>query len=384
VAPARRALVALATACLAACSTAVPQPAAPPSQSPRSVTAAPLTPAPDPVGRVPLSALPGWANEDHVAALGALLAGCAVGGTPPTTAACSQARALGSASPAEARAFLERTYVAEQVSGEGLLTGYYAPEYPARAQREGDFTAPVRPNPADLVTLDLGAFDPTLANRRIVGRVIDGTFQPYPARALIERRATPPDGVLAWMRPEELFFLQIQGSGILTFPDGGRRRAAFAAHNGRPFVGIAKPMRDRGLLADDQTSAANIQAWLAAHRGAEADALMAENPRYVFFQLTPDDGRQPPGAAGVPLPAGRAVAVDPTQHAYGQALWIDADAGALAGSFPAYRRMVTALDTGGAIKGPVRADLYVGRGPAAGTEAGRIRHALRMYRLVPR
>jgi membrane-bound lytic murein transglycosylase A len=111
---------------------------------------------------------------------------------------------------------------------------------------------------------------------------------------------------------------------------------------------------------------------------------MAENPRYVFFRLTPDDGQDPAGAASVSLPAGRAVAIDPAHHGYGQPLWIDADAGALAGAFPAYRRLVTALDTGGAIKGAVRADLYIGRGTSAGVEAGRIRHSLRMYRLVPR
>ena len=337
--------------------------------------------APSAAGRVELATLPGWATEDHRAALASFLAGCAAVKAGPLLAACVEARRT---SPTEAAAFLQRTFVAERIDGEGLLTGYYAPVYPARTARDEVFSAPVRPKPADLVTLDLAAFDPALAGRRVVGRVMDGAFQPYPSRALIERRATPSQAVLAWMRPEDLFFLQIQGSGVLTFPDGSRRRAAFAAHNGRPFVGIAKPMRERGLLSDDQTSGANIQAWLAAHRGPEADALMAENPRYVFFTLGEDDGAEPSGAAAVALPAGRAVAVDPTQHAYGQPLWIDADAGALAGSFPAYRRLVTALDTGGAIKGAVRADLYIGRGEAAGVEAGRIRHRLRMYRLVPR
>ena len=215
-------------------------------------------------------------------------------------------------------------------------------------------------------------------------RVAGGVSEPYPDRATIEASAPGPGEILAWMRPEELFFLQIQGSGGLVFEDGARRRAVFAAHNGRPFVGLARLMRERGLLPDEQTSAANIKAWLAARRGPEADALMRENPRYVFFALEPDDGGHPRGAAGVPLPAGRAAAIDPAHHAYGQVLWIEADAGALAGAFPRYRRMVAALDTGGAIRGPVRADLYVGRGEAAGTEAGRIRHALRLWRIVPR
>ena len=111
---------------------------------------------------------------------------------------------------------------------------------------------------------------------------------------------------------------------------------------------------------------------------------MRLNPRYAFFSLAPDDGRQPVGAANVPLPPGRAIAVDPGFHQMGELFWVDAEAPILAGAFPAYRRMVTALDTGGAIKGEVRADLYLGLGQAAGAEAGRVRHTLRLFRLVPK
>ena len=190
-----------------------------------------------------------------------------------------------------------------------------------------------------------------------------------------------PDA-LAWMRPEDLFFLQIQGSGTLVFPDGARAKAAYAADNGRPFTAIARPMVERGLLAPGRASGDAIRAWLAAHAGPEAQAVMRLNPRYVFFALSADDGRQPAGAAGVPLPPGRALAVDPARHGYGELYWIDASAPALAGAFPAYRRLAVALDVGGAIKGEVRADLYMGRGELAGREAGRVRHALRMYRAV--
>jgi membrane-bound lytic murein transglycosylase A len=111
---------------------------------------------------------------------------------------------------------------------------------------------------------------------------------------------------------------------------------------------------------------------------------MRLNPRYVFFQTLPDDGKQAVGAAGIPLPAGRAIAVDPSRHALGELYWLDASAPKLAGAFPTYRRLAVALDVGGAIKGDVRADLYTGTGPAAGAEAGRVRHDLRLYRLVPR
>ncbi len=355
----------LAAALASGCVTAAPPPAPVPSLPP----APPLA-----VRGASLASLPGWAQEDHAAALAAFRQGCGSSRDPGISALCAELRVAYVANP---RAWLDQRLVAVPVEGSGLLTGYFAPEYPARRRPDAEFSAPVRARPADL-TADRA--DPS----RVFRIRADGQAEPYPERAAIEGQPPSPDQVLAWMRPEDLFFLQIQGSGSLQFEDGSRRRAAYAAHNGRPFVGIARPMRERGLLADHQTSAANIRAWLAARRGPEADALMRENPRYVFFRLEPDDGGQPRGAASVPLPAGRAIAVDPAHHAYGQAFWIEADAGALAGAFPRYRRLVTALDTGGAIKGAVRADLYIGRGEAAGLEAGRIRHDLRMWRLVPR
>jgi membrane-bound lytic murein transglycosylase A len=142
-------------------------------------------------------------------------------------------------------------------------------------------------------------------------------------------------------------------------------------------------MRQRGLLPANNTSGEAIRGWLADHRGEKAAEIMRLNPRYVFFRLEADDGADPQGAAGISLPAGHAIAVDPAFHAYGEAVWIDASAPTLAGAFPVYRRLVMALDTGGAIKGEVRADLYLGRGDEAGREAGRVRHDLRMYRLAP-
>jgi membrane-bound lytic murein transglycosylase A len=185
------------------------------------------------------------------------------------------------------------------------------------------------------------------------------------------------------MKPEDLFFLQIQGSGVLDLPDGRKFRAVYAANNGQPFVGIATPMRQQGLLAADNTSGEAIRAWLADHRGPDADAIMRLNPRYIFFTLQIWDGKEPTGAAGVTLTPGRALAVDPSKHDYGALYWIDGVAPSLSGAFPAYRRLAMALDTGSAIRGEVRADLYLGTGEAAGTEAGRVKHRLKLYRLTP-
>ncbi|HEX4180442.1 MAG TPA: MltA domain-containing protein [Caulobacteraceae bacterium] len=311
----------------------------------------------------------------------AFVSGCGVSRDPDLRAVCARARTLGPVDEAGARAFLEANFRAERIGDGGLLTAYFAPEYKARAAREDPFTAPVRARPSDLVSVDLGLFDPALAGHKLSGRVIDGRLSPYPDRMDIE--ASRADAPLAWMKPEELFFLQIQGSGILVLPDGRRLKAVFSASNGKPFTPIARTLRDRGVLPDNNTSGDAIMAWLADHRGSEADEVMRLNARYVFFNLAPDDGREPAGSAGVALIPGRALAVDPTQHPLGGLYWIDARAPALNGAFPVYQRLALALDTGGAIKGPVRADLYAGSGPGAGLEAGRVRHTLTLYQLMP-
>ncbi|HJV42081.1 murein transglycosylase A [Caulobacter sp.] len=376
--------LALAALLLSACASVItpPPPIPPPSAAP-----APSAPAPPPApstprpGTLSFSDLPGWAQEDHLAALQAFRSGCGVSKDPSMAKACDRARAAPTQDEVAARAFFESNFRPEPVGDEGLLTAYFAPQYEARMSRNAEFAAPVRGLPGDLVVLDLGPFEPALIGKKITGHVEGATFVPYPDRAEIE--TVPTDKPLAWMRPEELFFLQIQGSGVLTLPDGRRVRAVFAGTNGRPFVGVANAMRDKGLLPDNNTSGDAIRTWLADHRGPEADAIMRLNPRYVFFKMAEDDGKEPVGSAGVSLPPGRAIAVDPSRHAYGDLYWLDASAPALSGAFPAYRRLAMALDTGGAIKGDVRADLYLGSGPAAGAEAGRVRHALRLYRLAP-
>jgi membrane-bound lytic murein transglycosylase A len=377
-------------AVLAACATAPTAPLGPPppgAAAPPSTPGAPQQPAPalpttPYVSRTDFRAPPGWDSEDHKAALDAFIAGCSAARDAGLATVCRRARALPPQTAVTARDFLESNFQARQLAGEGLLTAYFAPEYEARIGRQGEFTTPMLGRPDDLVSVDLSAFDPTLKGRTIVGQIGPRSFSPYPAREAIESREVARP--LAWMKAEDLFFLQIQGSGVLVLPDGRRLKAAFAAHNGVPFVGIATPMRDRGLLANNNTSGDNIRAWLAANRGPAADEVMRLNPRYVFFQTSADDGAHPAGAAGIPLPPGRAIAIDASRHALGGLYWIDASAPALAGAFPTYRRTVVALDTGGAILGDIRADLYLGLGEAAGREAGRVRHRLTMWRLEPR
>jgi membrane-bound lytic murein transglycosylase A len=343
-------------------------PRAAPAEGP--VASAPVAPESKTGVRVSFASLPGWAQEDHAAALDMFRASCGVEKTAAWREACARARDLGPQDEPISRAFWESNFRVETVgrpgAEDGLLTAYFAPEYPARAEREAPFTAAVRPRPSDLPAADVGA---------------GGGTAPWLDRGAIEARRTREP--LAWMKPEDLFFLQIQGSGVLDLPDGRKLKAVYAANNGQPFVGIATPMRQQGLLAADNTSGEAIRGWLADHRGPDADAIMRLDPRYIFFTLQAWDGKEATGAAGITLTPGRALAVDPSRHDYGALYWVDGEAPALNGAFPSYRRLAMALDTGSAIKGDVRADLYLGTGAAAGVEAGRVKHRLRLYRLEP-
>jgi membrane-bound lytic murein transglycosylase A len=305
----------------------------------------------------PLSSLAGWGAEDHLAALKAFQAGCGVSRDPQWKEVCSRARDIAPTDDTAARRFFEANFSAEGPSPTGLLTAYFAPEYPAQDKPDEVFSAPVRPLPSDP--------------------------DAYAGRARAEIETDPAEGVRAFMKPEDLFYLQIQGSGVLVFPDGRRMKAIYSGDNGLPFTPIGRQMLQAGLLEADHLSGDAIRGWLADHRGEEADAVMDKDRRYIFFDLVPDDGRDPAGAAGTPLTAGRAIAVDPNFHRYGSLYWIDADAPTLNGAVPAYRRLALALDTGAAIRGERRADLYLGRGDAAGHEAGRVRHVLSLVRLIP-
>ncbi len=386
---------------LAACaSTTPPAPAPPLGGHGRPAYPSALAPAPPPVAHAPVGAaaflaLPGWEEEDHAAALRAFQAGCAASRDPAMRQVCAKARALGAEAPeGAAKQFFQFNFVPVALPGEGVLTAYFAPEYPARRASEGVFTAPVRPRPpASHAPAWSPAPTPFAADASAdgddpVGGLLTAGASPAPVvplavadRAAIEATSAPD--ALAWMRPEDLFFLQVQGSGTLVFPDGGRAKALYAGDNGRPFVAIARPMVREGYLPRERASADSIRGWLAAHAGPQAQQVMDLNPRYVFFRLAPDDGRDPAGAAGTPLTPGRSLAVDPSRHAYGELYWVDASAPVLNGAFPRYRRLALALDTGSAIRGEIRADLYTGRGVAAGAEAGRVRHTLRLVRLVP-
>ncbi len=316
--------------------------------------------APEPLRPLDFADLAGWTGDDHAAALVAFRSTCdhARFDAPPTHWA---ALCLAAATATDPRRFFETAFrpVLAGDAAAALITAYYEPVLEGARTRGGRFTVPLYSLPPDLP-----ADQPGLSRAEIVVGALSG-------RGL----------EIAWLAdPVEAFFLQVQGSGRLRLPDGTMMRLGYAGKNGQPYRSIGRLLVERGEMTVETATADAIRAWLRADpaRGAR---LMDENPSYVFFReladLPPEAG--PIGTLGVPLTAGRSVAVDPEFHALGLPVWIEAETP----SGP-FRRLMVAEDTGGAIRGPQRADLFLGTGEAAGLEAGRTRFGGRLIGLVPR
>ncbi|KAA2213707.1 murein transglycosylase A [Teichococcus oryzae] len=323
--------------------------------------------------------LPGWGEDRLAEAVPAFVAGCPRSGLPAPL--CAEASALPPGDHGAARAFFERRFTLRD-AGEGLMTGYYEPELRGSATASPSYPVPLRGRPEDLVEVDLGRFAEDLKGRRLAGRVAAGRLAPYPDRAGIEAGGSPAP-VLLWVEdPARKFFLQIQGSGRVVLPDGTVRRMGYAAQNGRAYVPIGRLLADRGEIPREQVSMQTILAWLERAGPERARALMDENPSYVFFRETAARADQgPAGSLGVALTPLRSIAVDRTEIPLGRPVWVVARH-PLTGA--PLRRLVLAQDTGGAIKGPARADLFWGWGEEAAEAAGRMKEPARLYVLEPR
>ncbi|OYW81341.1 MAG: transglycosylase, partial [Asticcacaulis sp. 32-58-5] len=250
------------------------------AQTPKPVTPAPQPPvSPQPVpapqpssAQKPLASLPGWGASDAFLAFEALRGTCAYKKGRYYKSVCDRLSHTDFADPDEIKAFFEAHFAVEGLDGEGLLTAYFVPEYEAVSAPDAEFSQPVRLKPADLVVVRGDQMfppqtDPKMAATKVAARLVDGQYVPYYTRAEIEAQ---PAQTPLYMRPEDYFFMQLQGSGYLELPDGTKYLAAYAADNGHPFVGIAKPMVERGILEKDKSSGDNIRAWLAANRGPVA------------------------------------------------------------------------------------------------------------------
>lgn len=260
----------------------------------------------------------------------------------------------------------------------GLFTGYYVPLLEASTTRGGDYQTPLYARPADLVEVNLGDFRDALKGQRIAGTVIDGKLKPYADRAAIDKGALNGKAQpLYWAKdPIAVFFLQVQGSGILQLPDGTRRNIGYAAQNGHPYVAIGKELIARGALTPENTSLHTIRAWLQQNPDSATDVLH-KNPSYVFFREMKDGAT---GAAGLVLTPGRSLAVDNKFISYNLPLWLDTT---LPDGAP-FQRLMVAQDTGGAIIGAVRGDVFFGAGEVAEHTAGLMKQPGDYYVLVPK
>ena len=352
---------------------------------------------------VSFHALPEWQQADHVLALAAFRRSCramlkpdyvwrkaAFGGTPAEwKPVCLAALRLPERlSRKAARVFFERYF--QPVSPlptrrpAGLFTGYYEPEVAASLKRHGSYQVPLHGRPADLVRLK-----PKDAARLGVafGRYVRGQARPYFTREEIERGALNGRGLeIAWLKdPVDRFFMQIQGSGRLRLDDGRVVRVAFAGKTGHPFTPVGRLLVERGVIPREEISMQSIRAWMARHP-REARRLMWENKSYVFFRIVdlPDPRLGAYGAQGVQLTPMISLAVDRRFWPYGAPVWLETRIPAPQGGERSFRRLMVAQDTGTAIRGMVRGDIYFGFGEAAGALAGRMQAPGYMAVLLPK
>lgn len=271
--------------------------------------------------------------------------------------------------------------VSGEVEVNGMVTGYYEPLLRGSRQRSKGFEQPVRGVPDDLLTIDLAAVFPELKNKRVRGRLEGNKVLPYWSRAEIELRGDKlPSKTLLYVDDAvELFFLQVQGSGRVKLRDGSMTRLNYGDQNGHPYQSIGRLLVERGELKLEEASMQGIQAWARANP-ARLDALLHANPSYVFFRELPNSNDGPIGALGVPLTAQRSIAIDPRSVPLGVPVYL---ATTQPNSVQSMNRLVMAQDTGGAIKGAVRADFFWGFGKEAGELAGRMKQSGRLWVLLP-
>ncbi|MFT3734637.1 MAG: MltA domain-containing protein [Rhodocyclaceae bacterium] len=362
----------------------------PPTAAPVCQPEPPKPPPAAPWRAAEWDALPGWQSDDLAQTWPALLSSCRVlkGDMQKAWGAtCAAAAQLGAtASTASIRDFLQTQLAPWQLinadaSETGLITGYYEPLIRGSRSATAKYATPVLGVPEDLIVVNLGELYPELKNMRLRGRIEGRKLVPYWTSAELDAKTGMlPAKTLLWTDDlVEYVFLQIQGSGQVQLEDGSRVRIAYADQNGHPFKSIARWLINQGELTIDKASMQGIQAW-ARNNPKRIPELIAANPSYVFFREETTNGEGPKGAQGLPLTAGRSIAVDPRSISMGTPVFLAFNT--MDGK--PVQRLMLAQDTGGAIRGRVRADFYWGFGADAGAIAGRMRQQGRMWVLWPR
>jgi membrane-bound lytic murein transglycosylase A len=372
---------------LAACSTTPKKPAVSPTAP--SIHSAPTSALR--LTRASFSDLPDWNAARFEAAQASFRRGCALLMKKDPTAAMGGAGYAGTVgdwlplcdgASGNARAFFESNFTPFAISdgdkADGLFTGYYEPEILAAQTRGGAYQTPIYALPDDWVRFDLGQFDSRLSGQRVVAQVKDHNLGTYPDRAGIN--AVPPKAeVLAWAAdPVAVFFLQIQGSGRARFPDGSSVRLAYAGANGQPYTAIGRTLIAEGQLTRETVSLQSIRAWLLAHPD-QARRVMETDKSYVFFMRAAidDPALGSTGTLGANLTPLASLAIDSKLNALGAPFFVAAD-----GADP-FHGLVMGQDTGGAIKGAVRGDIFFGFGADAEQRAGHMNAGGRLFVLLP-
>lgn len=331
------------------------------------------------------SALPGWPGDDLPASFRAWKSACPRLKNHAVWAdLCAKAEFAGN-SPEGIRAFLEAhlqplRLVNADGSSTGLITGYYEPVYPGSLARTDSARYPLYGQPKDLITVALDEIYPDLKGKRLRGKLVGQKLVPFPDRGEIERKGLSAP-VLAWLNdPLDVQFMQVQGSGRVQLPDGQQIRLGYADQNGRPYQPIGRWLVQQGEMPASAVTMQSIRDWAATHPD-RINSLLDSNPSYVFFRTLPPSNEGPLGSLNTPLIAGRSIAVDPATIPLGSLAFISTtrpDTGA------SLQRMVAAQDTGGAIKGSVRADFFWGTGKEAGELAGRMKQDGSLWLLWPK
>lgn len=337
--------------------------------------------------RTSFEALPDWPSAKLEAALAAFQRGCAIMAAKADAVPMGGAgyggtvadwRGPCAAAKGDPRAFFQQNFTPYLVQGDALFTGYYEPQIRGRRMRGGAFQTPVYGIPDDLVRVELEDFNPKLKGEHVSGRVDGHHLVPYATRADIDAKA-PPAPVLFWTDdPIAFFFLQIQGSGRVTFEDGNTARIAYAGENGQPYTAIGRTLIADGSLKREEVSLQTIRAWLLAHPD-RAQSVMETDKSYIFFQERPigDPALGSNGSLGTSLTPLASIAVDARLHALGAPFYVAAD-----GPDPLHGLLI-AQDTGGAIRGAARADIFFGFGPEAERRAGTMKAPGKFYVLLP-
>jgi membrane-bound lytic murein transglycosylase A len=348
---------------------------------------------------VAFSELPGWSGDDHAAALQCFMHSAqrmrirpyttkTLGSDAPALAAIAESLLRETPSTGNARSFFEQNFVPHRIqpsTGSGFVTGYFEPQVAASAERTDRFSYPLYSRPPDLADIDDTTRPPGMDASFMFARNGSGGYSEYPDRAAIERGAIAGRGLeLAWIEnPVDGFFIHIQGSARLLMQDGSVWRIAYDGKSGHPFTPIGAWLVTHGHLSREAVTMDSIRDWLLADSG-RARALMDRNRSFIFFKRVDQENPElgPVAAAGVALSPGRSLAVDHRLHTFGSPIFVCVE-----GAIPQvgrWQRLMFAQDTGSAIIGPARGDLFIGSGTHAGHIAGAIKNRADFYVFVPR